>query len=163
MWKSFALMFLMGCAPFEPVETCRIGDLQVHLEQGTCAAYEERFRDALATVERFAPGARWDVSVWVWSDTGQILCHSEIGAYGCYVRGSEEIQVNRSAGSLAHELLHHLEFVRGVPHGDHEGWNERDALSPELFDHGPHRAMLGSWRDTTKRFAYRWQFVNTTP
>lgn len=159
------LSLVLGCGPpFSERMRCfvRGGDatIVVHLEGARgCGYYEEAIADAMTDIQSsgFSTTTAFvDLHLWVWDDPDTISCNGT-ESWGCYHPGMRVIEVNRSAASLLHEMLHHVERAPHGPDG-HRQWDTRGAalgapavqVAPTTF------ALKGSWLHIANLYEWRW-------
>jgi hypothetical protein len=158
----------VGCGgnPFEPKATCQAAGLTFFLETSRDCSYYEALAvkaQALLVSNGFVTKELYNskfvgLEVWIHEANRAILCQNAGSAGGCYHTGYNYIELTRSGGALAHELLHHMDHLQGLERLDHKGWGM--AGHPDLTGHTyilkdeADVIYPGSWRDLTQRFYY---------
>jgi hypothetical protein len=179
-----AAALFLGCntAPFTPGLVCEYKGTTVYIQStiesnkvlANCAYFQGVIDQAITTDSQFIPTEDLNkildgLQIWVHQDNASIVCQGVTnGEWGCN-EDVHFIETNSAMGSLAHEMLHSYDRIRGVPLSDtlvHKGWNTNaapagaasytvKAFSAPVLD--------GSWWDVTERLMSQetGQFVDT--
>lgn len=163
LWLS--LILLTSCESFHTEQTCQVGGLRFRLEKDRPCEYYERV--AADAIELLTVTNHWakpedfnGVEVWVHDDYPTMLCSvNNLYSAGCYHTGYYYLETVNTAGPLAHELLHHVDFLANRQHRDHRGWgSEGTNLSqvPWPLAENPGTINVGSWWYQTEGFQWKW-------
>lgn len=171
--NRFLLLTLLaiGCTPvagaFQDNHSCKVDGWEIHMEANhPCTGfYEDTIQNgwSLLVTRGWVQDAdkpkyqRLPIQV---HDSPTFFCGAGDPGSGCYWAG-DHIEVSKSMGAIAHEWLHHLDYLEHVQDLHHQGWWTRGALPVDTTlqtpdstqaSYGIQPYLSTSWYGATEHF-----------